>query len=195
MESFTVVPLATSHIVHAKSSTFTTDGVQANIFIEKPSDLDYAFVQPDSVYLVTSKKNCPFAPFLEAQEKAVMVSIPMYINLLQFFKVTWPQVKERMEKQFKKIRQRTLPIEVDPHIHFMLEGSVCYECWINEAFLHFKKSSTDFTASVFHVQRDNKSVLINPDVMHELAQSAETLVDFLYRAGFNDSVPDLPSQS
>ena len=124
----------------------------------------------------------------------MILSIPMYINLLQFFKVTWPEVKERMEKQFKRIRKRTMPIEVDSHIHFMLEGSVCYECWINDAFLHFKKGSTDFTANVFHVQRNNKSVLMNPDVMNELAQSADTLVDFLYRAGYNNTIPDIPSQ-
>jgi hypothetical protein len=194
-QAFTVVPLATSQIIHSKLSTFTTDGFQANIFIDKPTPVEYDFVQPNSVYLITAKKNCPFEPFLESHEKAVVISIPMYINLLEFFKSTWPKVKERMEKQFKKIRQGTMPIEVEPHIQFMLEASVCYESWINDAFLYFKKSSADFSPNTIHLQRDDKSILVNAEVMNELSQSAESLVDFLYRAGFIDGIPDLSSQS
>jgi hypothetical protein len=192
--AFTVVPLATSQIIHSKLSTFTTEGFQANIFIDKPTPIEYDFVEPNSVYLITAKKNCPFEPFLESHDKAVVISIGMYIHLLEFFKTTWPQIKERMETQFKKIRQGTMPIEVDPHIQFMLDVSVCYECWINDAFLHFKKSSADFSPNMIHLQRQNKSILIDAEVMHELAQSADSLLDFLCRAGFIDSVPDISSQ-
>lgn len=193
--AFTVVPLATSQIIHSKLSSFTTEGFQANIFIDKPTPIEYDFVEPNSVYLFTANRNCPFETFLEAHEKALVISIPMYINLLEFFKTTWPLVKERMETQFKKIRQGTMPIEVDPHIQFMLEASVCYECWINDAFLYFKKSSADFSPNMIHLQKQSKSILIDAEVMNELAQSADSLIDFLCRAGFVDSIPDLSSQS
>jgi hypothetical protein len=195
MDAFAIVPSINSHITHSMSSTVTEQGIQANIFIERPEEPDYETIQPYSVHLVIAEKGLMFKKFKTARKEAVVLALPVYIQLLDFFQTTWPAIKAEMEATFRNIRKRNIPCEVASTIHFYLSGTAYYEKWFGDTFLHFKKCSTDFTQGYFHLQRGGKSLLLNPEVMFALAQSKETLVQILYKSGYNDGTDLNAAQS
>ena len=63
MESFKIAPASNAHISHSKGSRFEIPGIQAHIFIEKPSEPGYENVEPNSVHLVTAPKGQSFKHF------------------------------------------------------------------------------------------------------------------------------------
>ena len=185
MEFVALVPSETSHITHSLASTINEQGIQANIFISKPVEEDYTDVEPLSVYLLTVDKGEHFAQFPVCKEKAMVISLPVYINLLEFFYLKWPSMKVDVEKKFKLIRRKKNPYQVDASIHFYLSGTAYFEKWFDDAFLYFKKSSTDFTPNAFYLQRAGKTLALDPDVMYALASNYQALLEMLFQAGYN----------
>jgi hypothetical protein len=191
VESCNVSPSRSSLITHTYMSTNTEKGIQATIFIQPPKNPNYKYVQPNSVYLTTCKENQPFDEFIYSSQEAVVLTIPMYITLLQFFRAKWPEMKKNVDIQFTKLRNETLPIRLDPYIHFSLEALCHYEMAIEDAFLDFKKSTDDddAKANVFYLERNGKAVWLNADTMQKFAEaSVESLVNTLYKAGYVDPV-------
>jgi hypothetical protein len=188
VESCTMSPSRSSLITHSYVATQTEKGIQANIFIETPQDPNYSFVSSKSVYLVTCQENQAFTEFLKSHPNAVILTIPMYITVLQFFRVNWPNMKNNVEIQFSKIRKNPSPIELDPHIHFSLSAICSYEMALEDAVLGFQKTSDDFSPTIFYLTRNGQSVLLNADTMQKLAEATtQTLVNTLYKAGYVDS--------
>jgi hypothetical protein len=191
VESCNVSPSRSSLLTHSYMSTNTEKGIQATIFIQPPKDPSFEFVQPNSVYLTTCKENEPFDEFIYSSQEAVVLTIPMYITLLQFFRANWPAMKEKVKIQFNKIRNQTFPIQLDPYIHFSLAAMCHYEMAIEDAFLDFKKSTDDddTSANEFCLERNSKTVWLNADTMQKFAEaSVESLVNTLYKAGYVDPV-------
>ena len=83
------------------------------------------------------------------------------------------------------IRRKKNPYQVDASIHFYLSGTAYFEKWFDDAFLYFKKSSTDFTANAFYLQRAGKTLALDPDVMYALAGNYQALLEMLFQAGYN----------
>ena len=189
MESVTLIPSTNSHITHTMGSTINEQGIQAHIFISRPVEEEYGAIEPLSVYLVTVDKAEHFAPFHLVKEKAFVISLPVYISLLEFFYQSWASMKTDMEKKFKLIRRKKNPYQVDASIHFYLSGTAYFERWFNDTFLMFKKCSTDFTQPFFRLQRNAITFHFNPDVMAALAANYQSLLNILYQAGY-DNVPD-----
>jgi hypothetical protein len=185
MESITLIPSATSHITHSMASTLNEQGIQAHIFISKPLEEEYADVEPMSVYLITAGKSELFLPFHTIKDKALVLSLPVYIALLEYFHQHWPLFKLDLEKKFKLIRRKKNPYQLHASIHFYLSGTAYFERWFQDAFLFFKKCSTDFTTNMFHLQRASKTLDLDPEVMYALAQNYQGLLNILYQAGYN----------
>jgi hypothetical protein len=58
---------------------------------------------------------------------------------------------------------------------------------MEDASMFFIKNSEDNVENEFEIKRNGKSVFLNADTMHKLAEaSIETLVDILYKAGYTD---------
>jgi hypothetical protein len=181
-------PTRSSLITHSILSTNKEPGIEATIFLEPPKDPAFKMIQPNSVYLTTCKENQAFDEFIYSSQQAVVLTIPMYITLLQFFRAQWPDMKQKMEIEFSKICKQTAPIQLDPHIHFSLAATCHYKMMIEDAFLDFKKSSDSELPNRFHLLRENKWVWLNADTMQKLAEaSVQTLVNTLYKAGYEDT--------
>jgi hypothetical protein len=196
MDSFTIVPSPTSHIVHSETSRMNEEGIQAHIFIEKPLDSTYESVEPNSVHLTTCIKGGTFEKFkLIKEENKLVMTLPVYLCLLEFFQVTWPTLKIEIEKKFKLIRRKNYPYELHSQIHFYHSGTAYYERWIGDVFLHYKKCSTDFTAGKVHLRQGGKSLVVNPNVMQTLSNTRSNLLETLYSAGYNDVNQQVETQS
>ena len=77
---------------------------------------------------------------------------------------------------------------MDPYIHFSLAATCHYKMMIEDAVLDFKKTSDSELCNLFHLSRQNKWIWINADTMRTLAEaSVETLVNTLYKAGYEDT--------
>jgi len=196
MESFHIAPSANAHIIHSKPSKFQEEGIQANIFIEKPADSGYENVEPNSVHLIVAPKGQTFKQFkIVKDEEKLVFGISVYLDLLAFFETDWLKFKTDMDKKFKVIKKKMSPIECHADIHFYLHATAYYERWFGDVFLHFKKSSTDPTAGNVYLQHGSKFIMINPDVMQELAKSRLALVDVLFKAGYNENIVMVEIQS
>ena len=186
-ESCNISPTRSSLITHAIVATKKHKGIQATIFIAPPKKPEFAAIQSNSVYLLSCNENEAFEEFLHASEKAVILTIPIYIAMLQFFRAKWPPMKENIEIQFAKIRKPDHPIELDPYIQFSLAATCSYEMAIEDALIGFQKCSDDSSPIMFYVNRNGKSVWLNADTMNKLADaSVQTLVNTLYKAGYKD---------
>jgi len=186
MENFvTLIPSTNSHITHTMGSTINEQGIQAHIFINRPVEEEYADIQPLSVYLVTVDKAEHFLPFPSVKDKALVIPLAVYINLLEFFHLRWHSIKTEVEKKFKLIRRKKNPYQIDTCIHFYLSGTVYFERWFNDVFLCFKKCSTDFTPLFISLQRASNIMNVDPEVLAALAASYENLLNILYQAGYN----------
>ena len=115
LQNVHVSPTRSSLITHSYVATKVEKGIQATLFIKAPKDPNFAAVQSNSVYLTTCNENHSFDDFFYSYQHAVVLTIPMYIRLLQFFRATWPKIKQHVENEFTKIGEH-LPIQVDPHI-------------------------------------------------------------------------------
>jgi hypothetical protein len=194
--SFKIAPSYNAHIIHMKASKFDEEGVQANIFIEKPSDSGYENVEPNTVHLLTSPKGLSFKPFKEVgEDEKIVFGLAVYLEILAFFETDWLQFKLEMEKKFKVVKKKVAPIECHPDIYFYLSATAYYERWFGDVFLHFKKMSNDPTPGSVYLQHGSKFIMINPDVMHELSKSRLALVNLLFKAGYNENVVTVQIQS
>jgi hypothetical protein len=188
MESFKISPSSTSHITHTRSAKINEEGIQAHIFIGKPLDDGYESVEPNTVHLVMAPKGQMFKKFKNVGEhEKLILTLAVYLNLLEFFETSWVGLKTEIEKKFKIVRKKNQPLELHSDIHFYLSATAYYERWFDDIFLHFKKCSTDFTAGQIFLQQGGKSLTVNPEVMHGLALSRSSLFDILLKAGYNDN--------
>ena len=197
METFKIAPASNAHIVHFKGSKYELPGIQAHIFIEKPTEAGYENVEPNSVHLVTAPKGQVFKQFKHVpEEEKLIFSLSTYLELIAFFETDWINFKIDMEKKFKTIKNKNGPgLECHTDIYFFLHATAYYERWFGDVFLHFKKSSTDPTAGNVYLQHASKFIMINPDVMHDLSKSRLALVDVLFKAGYNENVVMVEIQS
>jgi len=189
MESLTLIPSSTSHITHSMASTLNEQGIQAHIFINRPLEEGYSAVEPLTVYLVAVDKSELFLPFELIKDKAMIISLPVYISLLEFFHSRWPTMKLDLEKKFKLIRRKKNPYQLQTSIHIYLSGTAYFERWFQDAFLFFKKCSTDYTCNLFHLQRAGKTLDLDPEVMCALANNYQGLLHILFQAGY-DHAPE-----
>jgi len=184
-----IVPSINAHITHTKLAKLQEEGIQANIFIERPPEEGFECVQPNSVYLVASLKGVAPPKFKSlTPDQHFRVSIATYLNLLQFFEMGWPNVKIDIEKKFKQLKKKNSAYELHADIHFYNNATVYYERWIDDLFIYFKKCSSSTDPGQFFLQQGAQSLALNPDVLHALSKSRSQLADVLFKAGYNDGL-------
>jgi len=188
MESFLqVIPSSTSRITHSRASKVTECGMQANIFIDAPTDSEFTNVAQNSVHIVMVPKGQAFKKFQNIdEEEKIVTAISTYLTILEFFETQWGELQFEMEKKFKCVRKKNYPTELHSDIHFYLSATAYYERWFDNVFMHFKKTSTDFTGGQVFFQQGGKAIMIAPDIVQSLSLSRLQLLDVLRKAGYNE---------
>lgn len=191
-----IVPSINAHITHTKLSKIYEEGIQANIFIERPVEEGFECVQPKSVYLIASPKGLAPPKFKSlTSDQHFRLTIATYLNLLEFFEVTWPDVKLEIEKKFKQLKKKNSAYELHADIHFYHNATAYYEHWLDDLFIYFKKCTTSTDNGQLFLQQGGQSLVLNPDVLHALSKSRSQLADVLFKAGYNEGLSSIVLQS
>jgi hypothetical protein len=191
-----IVPSINAHITHTKLSKIYEEGIQANIFIEKPPEEGFESVQPKSVYLIACPKGLAPPKFKTlTPDQHFRLSIATYMNLLEFFELTWPNVKLEIEKKFKQLKKKNSAYELHADIHFYHNATAYYEHWLDDLFIYFKKCTTSTDNGQLFLQQGGQSLVLNPDVLHALSKSRSQLADVLFKAGYNEGLSAIVLQS
>lgn len=189
METFSIIPAIDSPIIHSIGASIDLSGLQATIFISRPTiAIPVEFrtdIEDNSVYLIATKEAESFKPFNCIADKAVCISIGLYLDLLKFFKEQWSDIEVRMTTILKTMRQLDVPVPVEKNIHCYMNGTCSYQKWFDDSFLQCVRHSTDTTNHWFiHFQRQNKSLQLDPRVIMQMAQDRKSLVKLLERTGY-----------
>ena len=184
--SFKFIPSVDAHITHSFYGNLTQHGIQSHIFITTPEEAEFKTVLPNSVYIAVTSVGALFKKFTLARTEALVVSLEVYFHLLEFFHTTWPTIRVEMEKKFKEVRKKNHPCAISTAIHFYLSGTVYFEKWFGDSFLHFKKCSTDFTQTTCYLQRGQKCIHFNPEAFAKLAVDHADLLTILVACGYNE---------
>lgn len=191
-----IVPSINAHITHTKLSKMYEEGIQANIFIERPPEEGFESAEPRSVYLVVCQRGQAPPKFKSLPpDQHFRLPIATYLHLLEFFDTTWPKVKAEIEQKFKHLRKKNSAYELHTDIHFYHNATAYYEHWIDDLFIYFKKCTASTDHGQLFLQQGGRSLVLNPDVLHSLSQSRSQLMDVLFKAGYNEGLTAIVLQS
>ena len=195
MESFTMMPNRNSPLVHEFGSDAKNPGIQAIIFIEKPSRVfTNTAVDGNSVYLINTGVGEFFKPFHSVEDKAVVLTIEIYLNFLKFIRDRWPEIDKKMTVKINKMKKFNEPIIVEPNIHFYCHGWCMFQQYFDDSFLQIRKESDNPKADCMVLQRFHnnvtKSAKLSIPVIQKMAQNLDKLESVLETAGYKR--PDEP---
>ena len=187
--SYQTVPNRNSPIVHEVGSHSKTPGIQAIIFIEKPSRVfTNTAVEGNSVYLINTGIGEFFKPFHLIEDKAVVLTVDQYLEFLKFIKDKFPDIEAKMKIKIKLMRKCNVPILLVPQIHFYCDGWCVFQEYFGDAFLQIRKESDKDKKDYMTIQRPHngvtKTVTLNVTVMQEMAAKYDKLVKILNDAGY-----------
>jgi len=174
------VPDKSTPVIHLVPSNENEPGLFCAIFFEQ-NELTDSFpmlAECPSVYMIASNRAECFKTFGMSAHSAVILSIPTYLELLNFFKDYWKQIEVKINAQTEAMRQGKNPIPMEMGLHFMGHGSAqCTLIFSDGTHLHIRKDSRDPIVSRFfvHLQKDNQSIEICPAVMIKLANNVNAL--------------------
>ena len=195
MDSFTMMPNRNSPLVHEFGSDAKNPGIQAIIFIEKPSRVfTNTAVDGNSVYLINTGVGEFFKPFHSVEDKAVVLTIEIYLNFLKFIRDRWPEIDKKMTVKINKMKKFNEPIIVEPNIHFYCHGWCMFQQYFDDSFLQIRKESDNPKADCMVLQRFHnnvtKSAKLSIPVIQKMAQNLDKLESVLETAGYKR--PDEP---
>ena len=190
-----MMPNRNSPLVHEFGSDAKNPGIQAIIFIEKPSRVfTNTAVDGNSVYLINTGVGEFFKPFHSVEDKAVVLTIEIYLNFLKFIRDRWPEIDKKMTVKINKMKKFNEPIIVEPNIHFYCHGWCMFQQYFDDSFLQIRKESDNPKADCMVLQRFHnnvtKSAKLSIPVIQKMAQNLDKLESVLETAGYKR--PDEP---
>jgi len=118
-------PKPYSPIVQLLEASDTKPGFRATIFVQSNRILneEYPFTaEPNTVYLSTSEVNQMFENFSNCFENSVVVTIPVYIQILLFFKNFWAsELEPFMSAQVKQMRTNSGLVKMARSLYFQVK--------------------------------------------------------------------------
>lgn len=189
MDSFTMMPNRNSPLVHEIGSDAKNPGIQAIIFIEKPSRVfTNNAVDGNSVYLINTEIGEFFKPFHLVEDRAVVLTIDIYLNFLKFIRDLWPDIEKNMTVKINKMKKFNVPIILEPNIHFYCHGWCMFQQYFDDAFLQVRKESDNPKNDCMVLQRyhnnTTKSAKLSIEVIQKMAKNLDKLVTVLETAGY-----------
>ena len=185
-----VVPEADSPITHQMSSNHKEGGIQAVIFLKRHEPFFYHDILEDDdeerVYLTSSNVAEFFQPFFLTKDNALIMTLGVYLNILKFMKESWPEILKAIQDKISLLKDHTYPLKLAQNVTFVSDGHVVYERWFDECFFFYFESSKDArdTKRFIHLQIQNKSVQLEPDVLYNMSFQYDALLNIVTRAGY-----------
>ncbi len=184
-----VIPEVDSPITHSMGSSDKSGGIQASIVLKRPEPFfydDYFADDDQVVYLTSSNEAEFFDPLFIAKEKALVITIGVYLNILKFMQDSWPEIKKAIKDKILLLQDKSFPLRLAPNVTMVSDGHVVYERWFDQCFFFYFESSNDAPNQkrLIHLQVQNKSVQLEPDVLYNMSFQYEMLLNILTRAGY-----------
>ena len=185
-----VVPETDSPITHQMSSNHKEGGIQATIFLKRQEPFFYHDILEDDdeerVYLTSSNIAEFFQPFFLTKDNALIMTLGVYLNILKFMKESWPEIFKAIQDKISLLKDHTYPLTLAKNVTFASDGHVVYERWFDECFFFYFESSKDGpgTKRFIHLQIQNKSIQLEPDVLFNMSYQLDPLLNILTRAGY-----------
>lgn len=170
-------------IVQEITATSDTHGIQTTLFLQSvpPNDLIKTVVRSNTAYLTTTDPGTKeFAPFDLNTKPVLKMPIELYLELLNFFAETWPEVEKEIEKTCTKIRNMKAPKTKTENLEINLEGSCDYQTWFDDIFFHYHKTSHNYYHQHIVLAQGKTKLLVDPNVMKDLAKHHDAVVVSLY---------------
>ena len=185
-----VTPETDSPIFHTMSSSEKQGGIQATIFLKRPPILFFYDIYNDdneeTVYLSSTNKGEFFDPIFVSKNEAVVMTLGVYLSILKFMKESWPDISQAIREKVSLLSDQSFPVKLAKNVTFCSDGHVVYERWFDECFFHYFESSSDKPEKkrLIHLQIQNKSIQVEPDVLHNMSFQFEALLNIVTRAGY-----------
>ena len=172
-----------SIIKHVQHAGHNTGGIQAILYVTSP---DPDTIEPGTVLLTGTHVAQMFEPFQVYKDSCVVFSIGVYMSLLQFMKQNWTKISDAMDKRIQIFKSINNQEATRKNISFDSSGSVVYKRWFDVCFFLYQKQShpIDDYKPFIHVQVQNKSVSLDPDVLFQMSQQFDIILDKLTLAGY-----------
>lgn len=170
-------------IVQEITATSTTHGIQTTLILQTrpPTETIKTLVRPNTAYLTTIDPDTKEFPHFDLNTKPVMsMSIEMYIEILNFFKTTWPEIEKEIETTCTKIRTMKAPKTPTENLSVHLEGSCDYQKWFDNIFLSYRKTSHNIYHPHIVLVKEKTKLLLDPNVMKQLAEHHDAVIVALY---------------
>ncbi len=184
-----VIPETDSPITHCMSSSDKKGGILASIILKRPESFfyeDWFDEDEEIVYLTSSNEAEFFDPLFDRKEKALVMTIGVYLNILKFMQETWPKTLKEIKDKIMLLQDQSYPFRLGPNMTLSSNGRVVFERWFDTCFFHYFESSNDLATKKrkIHLQIENKSIQVEPDVLYNLSFQYEKLLNVLTRAGY-----------
>ena len=124
-----------SIIKHVQHAGHNTGGIQAILYVTSP---DPDTIEPGTVLLTGTHVAQMFEPFQVYKDSCVVVSIGVYLSLLQFMKQNWTKISDAMDKRIQIFKSINNQEATRKNISFDSSGSVVYKRWFDVCFFYIK---------------------------------------------------------
>jgi len=180
---FKVEPLSNSPMMNRVEASEFYMGHSAWIFTDPLSvpAIEEFFVPilPNTVYLATVPPSTPFPPFSAIYERALTMPIQLYLEVLEFFKLDWPNIANLFNSMVDTMSSRTVPVMIEPSLFFYMDGSVVNTFEIKDLQLISRIDSNDDSRRIsVEMWRNGIKMDLNPNVMQHLSKNLITLAKF-----------------
>jgi len=177
-----------SIIKHRQAAGYNTGGIEAVLFVTSP---DPDSIPPGTALLTGTHVAQMFEPFQVYKDSCVVITIGVYLSLLQFMKQNWTNISAAMDKRINIFKSINNQESTRKNISFESSGTVVYKRWFDVCFFLYQKHShpIDDYKPFIHVQVQNKSVLLDPDVLFQMSQQFDIILDKLTLAGYKYQGP------
>jgi len=181
-------PNLNSVMRHRIASSETQPGYCATIFIDKPNPDStgiYFPVEANTVYIQTVEKGDFFRPFDEVANDCVVLSIPMYVALLNYFKESWAADASKVTCDTLLMTSPVEDIDFCQTFFFTGHGRGVLEVSIDTATLGIFRESMQPSGKFFmNLYHNGKTVELCPDTMVYISQFLENLLLHLISNNF-----------
>ena len=142
-----VIPEVDSPITHSMGSSDKSGGIQASIVLKRPEPFfydDYFADDDQVVYLTSSNEAEFFDPLFIAKEKALVITIGVYLNILKFMQDSWPEIKKAIKDKILLLQDKSFPLRLAPNVTMASDGHVVYERWFDQCFFFYPTNPISF---------------------------------------------------
>ena len=148
-----------------------THGLRTTLFFEETGFVGQQLVnaEANTVFLEVIKNKEDPSNF----DNGINLTVDVFTSFLEFWNRKWPQIEITMNQQISKIRKKIVNVPTESKMHVYMSGTCVFQNWFDTMYMQASKKSHDFTQDTItvHLQKNNKSMKIDPHLLTELAKN------------------------